>query len=310
MKPAAPPAQMQSTNQRQNFDIENSSAALFNEPPRPAAPKFAQNHQTPSRITAQTAAPPPQVMANSQRPSTAVNCDISLDVSQVNNSDRRKTSGQMRMQEDQMMAQMQQQRNPVGKPQMAMLQQSQNFRQPSRPDMMSSLGAEPSGGYNFQRVMDDHFEHYKRPPSRERSVDLTNLPTALVEAKIPSRSSRGPSRNRTPLPANPSLNNPTPAAAATTDSIDAAAAANRMKRSGSGARVGATPAPTPETKTNGVFTDPMFGETGGVRYRAPSQEVTHIGAIPKRTESLYLKHSLTTDSTAIVRKVFFFIYKS
>jgi hypothetical protein len=41
--------------------------------------------------------------------------------------------------------------------------------------------------------MDDHFEHYKRPPSRERSVDMMNLPSSLVEAK-PVRSSRPPSR--------------------------------------------------------------------------------------------------------------------
>ena len=67
-------------------------------------------------------------------------------------------------------------------------QQPSNFRQqPNRPSnfddvMMPQRGPEASGGYNFQRVMDDHFEHYKRPPSRERSVDLTNLPTSLVEA--------------------------------------------------------------------------------------------------------------------------------
>jgi hypothetical protein len=31
--------------------------------------------------------------------------------------------------------------------------------------MMPQHGAEAAGGYNFQRVMEDHFEHYKRPPS-------------------------------------------------------------------------------------------------------------------------------------------------
>merc|ERR1711879_1024183 len=58
-------------------------------------------------------------------------------------------------------------------------------RQPSF-DMGGAGGAQPpmagaaSGGYNFQRIMDDHFEHYKRAPSRERSVDKTNLPASLA----------------------------------------------------------------------------------------------------------------------------------
>ena len=57
--------------------------------------------------------------------------------------------------------------------------------------------AEATGGYNFNRIMDDHFEHYKRPASRERSVDKSNLPNALSEA--PSRVLNRPaSRARTP----------------------------------------------------------------------------------------------------------------
>ena len=77
-----------------------------------------------------------------------------------------------------------------------------------------------------------------------------------------------------------------------------------MRRAGSGARTVNNPAPAAETKPNGLFTDAGFGgEAGsgsGVRYRAPSQEVTHIGAIPKRTESLYLKLTETTDSKGTV----------
>ena len=106
-------------------------------------------------------------------------------------------------------------------------------------------------------------------------------------------------RNRTPLPSphTPVQN----LGAATTDSIvDGSVAANRSRRAGSGARATA-PAPS-EPKTNGHFAEQIFGgeSGGGVRYRAPSQEVTHIGTIPKRTESLYLKHSVTTDSKATV----------
>jgi len=96
------------------------------------------------------------------------------------------------------------------------------------------------------------------------------------------------------------------AGAATTDSIvdGGASAANRMKRAGSGARTTGAPPGASEPKTNGLFSDQLFGsgESTGIRYRAPSQEVTHIGTIPKRTESLYLKHSVTADSKATVSK--------
>jgi hypothetical protein len=112
---------------------------------------------------------------------------------------------QQQYQQQQQQYQPQQQQQQYQQQQQQQYQQQQqqppSFRQqqPNRPSnmddlmMMMSQGAEASGGYNFQRVMDDHFEHYKRPPSRERSVDLTNLPSSLVEAKS-VRSSRPPSR--------------------------------------------------------------------------------------------------------------------
>jgi len=322
--------QFQSSNnprqqQLPSFEIDNN-ASQYSEPSRPQqTSKFGQGPPA-SRLPPQpTPSPVPPPSANqptayfSQRPSTVVNptnCDISTDTSQM--TDRRKVSAQQFRPQENPTSFMgpPTQRNPRGKSPMVQQQQPQTFRQQNRPgnmdDMMmtsqqgmmtSSRGPEASGGYNFQRVMDDHFEHYKRPPSRERSVDLTNLPSSLVEAKVASRTSRPPSRNRTPLPSNPVHNNPAPAAA-TTDTLDGAM--NRIKRSGSGARVGATPAPAGEPKTNGLFTDPLFGDTGGVRYRAPSQEVSHIGAIPKRTESLYLKTSIATDSKGVVSDTILF----
>ena len=75
---------------------------------------------------------------------------------------------------------------------MMMMSQQQSYNQQQQQQQKQQQGAE--GGYNLQRSMDvDHFEHYKRPPSRERSVDVTNLPSALAEAKH-VRSSRPPSR--------------------------------------------------------------------------------------------------------------------
>ena len=112
-------------------------------------------------------------------------------------------------------------------------------------------------------------------------------------------------RNRTPLPTpttnpGPNFSSAAPGTAATTDSIGDATSANRSRRAGSGVR--SINAAQVETKPNGIFNDPVLGgeASSGIRYRAPSQEVTHIGTIPKRTESLYLKLTETTDSKGIV----------
>ena len=156
------------------------------------------------------------------------------------------------------------------------------------------------GGYNFQRIMDDRFEHYKRPPSRERSVDpKIGLPPALSEAAPsntvtgsaavkprgrsgsrpplnstsqptqPQTSSRAPSRNRTPLPLGTS---------ATDMDLD-------LRRKELEAKMASAAA-----SQNG---EAAHEEDPGLRFRGqPSQEIAHLGTIPKRTESLYLKQSL------------------
>merc|ERR1712236_190945 len=68
-------------------------------------------------------------------------------------------------------------------------------------------GAPPAGGYNFQKIMDDRFEHYKRPPSRERSTDRFGLGSRQGSrqqlSRDASRDRVGParpaSRQRTPM---------------------------------------------------------------------------------------------------------------
>ena len=171
----------------------------------------------------------------------------------------------------------------------------------------TALGAASGGGgggYNFQRIMDDHFEHYKRPASREQSIDRSNLPLALTEAvskppNIPSRgrsgsrqprgqasaasggavtpadppqmsSSRNPSRNRTPLALGTSH---------TDMDLDLRRKELEAKFSQNNGDLNADP--------GGPNADP------GLRFRGqPSQEISQLGTIPKRTESLYLKQSL------------------
>lgn len=132
------------------------------------------------------------------------------------------------------------------------------------------------GGYNFQRIMEDHFEHYKRPASRERSVDKTNLPVSLAEANP-----RGRSGSRQPMMSN---HNPSSTTSSRVPSLN---------RGG---------APLPYTDMdldlrrkeleakflgNGdLHNEPK--EDTSLRFRGqPSQEISQLGTVPKRTESLY-----------------------
>jgi len=49
-----------------------------------------------------------------------------------------------------------------------------------------------------------------------------------------------------------------------------------------------------DTKTNGGLPNLQGGE---LTYRGPSQEIAHLGTVPKRTESMYFKPLLDDDST-------------
>ena len=127
--------------------------------------------------------------------------------------------------------------------------------------------AEPDGGYNFRRIMDDHFDHYKRPASREQSVDKTNLPVVLNEAKNTSlnRPSRQSSRTRTPL-RNVSLSK--------TDvnvEVNDDATMENIKSNGG----------PPNFFSGGI--------QGNLKFRGPSQTIENLGSVPKRTESMYFK---------------------
>merc|ERR1719187_721493 len=72
-------------------------------------------------------------------------------------------------------------------------------------------GFQAGGGYNFQKIMDDRFEHYKRPPSRERSADRFGLGSRQGSRQQLSRDvsrdrlNRPASRQRTPMAAEPSF---------------------------------------------------------------------------------------------------------
>lgn len=149
---------------------------------------------------------------------------------------------------------------------------------PKASNDIMTRGVEADGGYNFRRIMDDHFEHYKRPASREQSVDKGHMPTVLSEARNPTlnRQSRQSSRTRTPM-RNISLSK-------TDLNADAAAA----KTEG---------LVVEEAKTNGGPPN-LFGGQENIKYRGPSQTIDNIGTIPKRTESMYFKPFEADDSSS------------
>merc|ERR1719510_1104286 len=138
----------------------------------------------------------------------------------------------------------------------------------------SSRGVtEATGGYNFNRIMDDHFEHYKRPASRERSVDKSNMPNALPEA--PSKTfGRPSSRARTPT-----VSSVAPKVSSSRTDLDLD---KRLEV-------------RDDSKTNG---GPPNLPGGNLKNHVPSQEVAHLGTIPKRTESMYFKPLVDEDSNA------------
>nr|CAD7404075.1 unnamed protein product [Timema poppensis] len=150
-----------------------------------------------------------------------------------------------------------------------------------QPESVMDAGETPA--YNYQQAMNDRFDHYKRPPSRDSSVDRYTRATGRMS--IGSRQS--------------SVDKAAPPMTRET-SVD------RTVRAGSGAR-GTTPAP-PGLAGNGAVVGP--GVTGSqsplynvpnslhggqppfeeviLRKRGLGQDIIPSPGQPKRTESLYI----------------------
>merc|ERR1712106_647742 len=139
-------------------------------------------------------------------------------------------------------------------------------------------GAPPAGGYNFQKIMDDRFEHYKRPPSRERSTGLGSRQGSRQQlSRDTSRDRVGPprpaSRQRTPMASQEnSFSDIKPNNGLDSLNLDSVAP------TGNGAVAGSSFSP-----------DFKLPAEDPIRYRGVQQEIPHFGAPPKRTESLYMK---------------------
>ena len=159
----------------------------------------------------------------------------------------------------------------------------------------NDIAAAPAGGYNFQKIMDDRFEHYKRPPSRERSADRQQLgsrqgsrhqlsrdPSRDRLAAQPPPAARPPSRQRTPQVGaeqtfSENKNNGL-------DSLDLGSAAPKPAQTGNGSVAG-----------NSFSAEFKLPAEDQIRFRGVQQEIPHFGAPPKRTESLYMKPSNNTN---------------
>merc|ERR550539_1711001 len=150
----------------------------------------------------------------------------------------------------------------------------------SRLSAQNDNGAAPAaGGYNFQKIMDDRFEHYKRPASRERSQDPGGRAASRGGMGAPSRDGsreagmqRAGSRQRTPM--EPSFSDIKPSGGL--DGLGLEGHHASKNGTGNGA-------------ANGAGLDFKLPAEDQIRFRGVQQEIPHFGAPPKRTESLYMK---------------------
>jgi len=152
----------------------------------------------------------------------------------------------------------------------------------SRLSAQNDTAAPQAGGYNFQKIMDDRFEHYKRPASRERSTDprgpgsRAGSRTGLASRDTSKdRVVRAGSRQRTPM--EQSFSDIKPESGI--EGLDLGSGGNHVRngQTGNGTANGA-----------GALDFKLPAEDQ-IRFRGVQQEIPHFGAPPKRTESLYMK---------------------
>jgi hypothetical protein len=168
--------------------------------------------------------------------------------------------------------------------------------------------SQPGGGYNFQKIMDDRFEHYKRPPSRERSADrfggLGSRQGSRQQLAGGGAASRDISRDRSNV--RPQSRQRTPLQGST----NSGGGFSESKPLDSlNLDAGAPSAVTGNGSAVGGLADLRLPAEDQLRYRGVQQEIPHFGAPPKRTESLYMKPGLDTQQPLykVRQKNYFFL---
>ena len=171
-------------------------------------------------------------------------------------------------------------------------------------------GPQQQQGYNFQQIMDDHFEHYRRPPSRpaSREASVDRMPTALAEAAAAGAHRRGPVPTSglpgSRPPSRPGSRNRAPMLQRSGQAADDFNVASSSSSTGHRQPAAAAAAAASST-ANGDFPSSSLRHRGGVQ---PSQEIPNLGTVPKRTESLYMKYGAeanrvsSTASMQVARK--------
>jgi len=176
----------------------------------------------------------------------------------------------------------------------------------------ANVGASSSSAYTFQQAMSDHFEHYKRPPSRDSSLDRYGGGSG-ARARSRQRGvtpdhlhSRPASRQRTPFMENPYDGG----MSGSNQALDASGMSGGMPDEIHRAR-GETPSRFSMSGREHSPPMDMAGAGGFVRGMTPQEDVVlrHRGGLgqeippvpytPKRTESMFLKPAAMTAAAAM-----------
>ncbi|ODN03851.1 Junctophilin-3 [Orchesella cincta] len=183
-------------------------------------------------------------------------------------------------------------RDPFRRSQMNPAQAQQQQQQQRQMNPASNNNS--NSAYAFQQAMSDHFDHYKRPPSRGSSMDRYGRDRSrgrTPEAGQQNPHSRAQSRQRTPQ----LLDNPMGARGASNPALDAFL---QMETTQPAPRRGETPSRfgvAPDFGVNESVSVSGGGATSledaTLRHRAGfAQDIPTVPySTPKRTESLFLK---------------------
>jgi len=157
------------------------------------------------------------------------------------------------------------------------------------PQQLQQQQQQQQPGFNFQKIMDDRFEHYKRPPSRERSSDRYGG-LGSRQGSRQQLMSRDPSRDRVNTNATrPMSRQRTPMNNTNTEIINNNSSSENGKGVLDSLGLEAPRNNGRPPSAAGGLADLRLPAEDALKFRGVQQEIPHFGAPPKRTESLYMK---------------------